>query len=202
MIHFTCPSCKKALKAADEEAGRKKKCPGCGQQLTAIPPEAAESSPPQKGSGGVFSAFGRFWRSKQSSEPAKDAKETPRRQPIPRLTKEGALIKCPCCTRTVHILEDDFNKEIPCPKCKKGIMAVFSPGKIRMDCPECGLELEIAAKWEGETTHCDNCRATIQVPVGPILMRKGKKRSKIPWTLVGVVIAANAVGSLVRKQPP
>lgn len=28
-IHFTCPTCKKNLKAPDEKAGAKVKCPGC-----------------------------------------------------------------------------------------------------------------------------------------------------------------------------
>jgi hypothetical protein len=36
MIAFTCPSCCKELKAKDELAGKKVKCPGCGK-AAAVP---------------------------------------------------------------------------------------------------------------------------------------------------------------------
>lgn len=37
MIHFPCPHCRKPLKAADDHAGRKCRCGGCGQTVN-IPP--------------------------------------------------------------------------------------------------------------------------------------------------------------------
>jgi serine/threonine protein kinase len=45
MISFACPSCKKKLAAKDELAGRKTKCPGCGQPA-AIPAKVTAGSSP------------------------------------------------------------------------------------------------------------------------------------------------------------
>jgi serine/threonine protein kinase len=48
MLAFPCPSCQKKLQVADEHAGKKVKCPGCGQVLTVpVPaPPPAEAPPP------------------------------------------------------------------------------------------------------------------------------------------------------------
>jgi len=40
-IEFKCPHCHKPLEASDEIAGKKGKCPSCGQTVT-IPPKAEE----------------------------------------------------------------------------------------------------------------------------------------------------------------
>jgi hypothetical protein len=48
MLAFPCSSCQKKLQVGDEHAGKKVKCPGCGQVLTVpVPaPPPAEVPPP------------------------------------------------------------------------------------------------------------------------------------------------------------
>jgi DNA-directed RNA polymerase subunit RPC12/RpoP len=43
MIRFSCPTCRKALKAPDDGAGRKIPCPQCGQRLLIPPPEQSRN---------------------------------------------------------------------------------------------------------------------------------------------------------------
>jgi hypothetical protein len=53
-IALSCPSCDKALKVKDELAGKKVKCPGCGEPILveladeAVPESAAEEKPRRK----------------------------------------------------------------------------------------------------------------------------------------------------------
>jgi phage FluMu protein Com len=92
-IEFRCTQCNKLLRTADESAGKKAKCPECGQILrvpaleTAAPgqplppsaePQEAESSGPAAGaedaaaeadkpsSGGFFGKIGGIFRRKKS----------------------------------------------------------------------------------------------------------------------------------------
>jgi formylglycine-generating enzyme required for sulfatase activity len=51
MIAFTCASCRKRLSARDEQAGKRVKCPGCGQAVTV--PQGSESLAGQHRSGSV-----------------------------------------------------------------------------------------------------------------------------------------------------
>jgi hypothetical protein len=50
-IALSCPACDKALKVKDELAGKKIKCPGCGEPILVEPdevPEAAEEEAPRR----------------------------------------------------------------------------------------------------------------------------------------------------------
>jgi hypothetical protein len=47
MIHFTCPSCGRALRAKDDMAGKKSKCPGCGHAVSIDPPEVVPIVEPE-----------------------------------------------------------------------------------------------------------------------------------------------------------
>jgi WD40 repeat protein len=48
MIEFSCPRCRKKLKAQDEAAGKHVKCPGCGQAVR-VPEAVASPSPAPEG---------------------------------------------------------------------------------------------------------------------------------------------------------
>ena len=48
MISFSCPHCNKALRVKDELAGKRGKCPGCGQAF-AIPATSASAAAPAQG---------------------------------------------------------------------------------------------------------------------------------------------------------
>ena len=41
-MKFTCPHCEKVLNVKDEYAGRKAKCPGCGESIVIEAPAEAE----------------------------------------------------------------------------------------------------------------------------------------------------------------
>lgn len=47
MIEFACPACSKWLRAADEYAGKRSKCRGCGEVVTVPSPEGSYAIEPE-----------------------------------------------------------------------------------------------------------------------------------------------------------
>jgi hypothetical protein len=132
---------------------------------------------------------------RQTPIPAHQVYQHPGPLPIPRFTEEGALIKCPHCNRNVHLMADEFNRRVICPRCDGGIRAVVaSRGYIPMDCQECGYDMEISERQAGRTTDCPNCNATVWVPVEPIMVLKANKPPDSdligPAAVAGLVVGA------------
>jgi hypothetical protein len=83
-IAFTCPQCKKRLRAPDERAGLKVKCAGCQRVLTVPAPPSTPGRAVAADAGNAF----------DFSEPAPAAKQTTKPRPAPsRATPGGSANK-------------------------------------------------------------------------------------------------------------
>ena len=129
---------------------------------------------------------------------------TPSSQPIPRFTQAGALIQCwgRDCKQRIHVVEEDFNRTVQCPRCKRYLRAVVAARgkKIPMDCRHCGLELEIEKRNRGHTVDCPNCGGEIVVPYSPILVEalitNNRAHSTDSTVAIGLALGAAAVLAL------
>src|SRR5207249_4046896 len=75
-----------------------------------------------------------------------------------------------------------FNRWSRCPDCLNNLFAIVAePGRILVECWQCGCEFEVDEKHTGHTVRCTNCDETIRVPVEPIIVYgEDKPRRKSP----------------------
>jgi hypothetical protein len=134
-IKFLCPSCKKVVSVKDEFAGKRGKCPHCGNVLTVPaptrppttsgPPAAKRATPPP------------------SPRPIRAPKPPPgpvdldaaaadalRDEPKPEAAVASTTIdfNCPMCDTELHLPLDLAGKRSPCPECRR-IIKVPEPVK-------------------------------------------------------------------------
>jgi DNA-directed RNA polymerase subunit M/transcription elongation factor TFIIS len=169
-VRFPCTNCQASLKAPAEQIGAQTKCPQCGCPVRVpgplVPMPPAMYRPPAQPIPEVVPV----------QEVIYDVLPADGEPPVPRFTREGALIECPHCRRRVHLWTGELNRRTSCPSCGGGLEAIAAgPGLIPADCPECGEDLEFSESEAGQKTRCPNCDATFVVPVEPILVLKTDK---------------------------
>jgi uncharacterized membrane protein/phage FluMu protein Com len=93
-IEFHCPHCKKLLKTADDKAGVRAKCPGCGEVVT-VPTQQAEAA-------GFDASFDEsFGGMARSSPPPIPVTAPP--APPPQAAPESELMRpCPMCGESIR----------------------------------------------------------------------------------------------------
>ncbi len=132
-IKFLCPGCKKVVSVKDEFAGKKGKCPHCGNLLTvpaptrpAPPPPAPKSPspppprpgrPPRPPSGPVD----------LDAEAAAAFRDEPKPE-AEAVASSTIDFNCPMCDAELHLPLDLAGKREPCPECRR-IIKVPQPAK-------------------------------------------------------------------------
>jgi hypothetical protein len=135
-IKFLCPSCKKVVSVKDEFAGKRGKCPHCGNVLTVPaptrppttsgPPAAKRATPPPSP------------RSVRAPKPPPgpvdldaEAAAALRDEPAPESAAVASTtidFNCPMCDTELHLPLDLAGKRSPCPECRR-IIKVPEPVK-------------------------------------------------------------------------
>lgn len=148
MIRFPCAGCERVMNAADEHAGKKAKCPSCGE-IVVIPqrsilPAPAKAAPartaPTKPPPGAVS---------RKPQPASDVDDddAPRRKPAPARAKSRPVEEDDEDIPEVEAVDDDDDyeeaeeideeEERPKKKKKKSKKRRSRSGEYA-DCPNCG----------------------------------------------------------------
>jgi predicted RNA-binding Zn-ribbon protein involved in translation (DUF1610 family) len=102
MIRFRCPSCQREVTAEDAHAGKKGRCPGCGQ-IFHIPAAAASPPPrPRAAPPAVPKRPPRRDRDEdmpmvEAAEPEEEDYDDRPRRPRPRSRRAGQWADCPNC---------------------------------------------------------------------------------------------------------
>jgi DNA-directed RNA polymerase subunit RPC12/RpoP len=139
-IRFAC-ACGKQLQTRDEFAGRRIKCPGCGQILPV--PGTTAATPPRV----------------VAVTPAA-APPTP---PVAGAPPEPIRFFCTCGTQ----LQSDTSKlgrQLRCPTCNALVPVPAAPREyIRFLCA-CGTQLQSDASKAGRQLRCPTCNALVPVP--------------------------------------
>jgi|SRR5579884_1134342 len=113
MIHFQCPVCGRLFKVADNQAGKKGKCSGCGQRVK-VP------MPPAKTKLGLFVS-----QQPDGSHPATatlnsqaSGSPTPAAAHEPEAGSKAQLGSCPACGQALQLSPDAQDGWVRCPMCQ------------------------------------------------------------------------------------
>jgi hypothetical protein len=108
-IKFNCPHCQKSLKVSTEVAGKRAKCPGCGQ-IVRIP---QIDNPPAD----------------VEALAASTLTEAPAQPAAPAAPAKTIKFNCPQCDEPVELDAELAGKQAPCPECRR-IIKVPVPVKV------------------------------------------------------------------------
>jgi DNA-directed RNA polymerase subunit RPC12/RpoP len=107
MIRFACPACKKVLKVADDGAGKKVNCPGCGQRLL-IP---AAPMP-------VVPVRDRVVLAEAPPSPPTSSPVSASRSAPPKVRQGKTIpVTCPGCRRQISLPVAELGTMIECAQC-------------------------------------------------------------------------------------
>jgi hypothetical protein len=206
VIEFSCPKCKARCTVSVLAAGRQAECLQCGTILQIpgppVPTHHPVSAPSQEEILDALPADGEpSGGSTADSRPAGDMQPAGRRLPVPRFTREGALIECPYCYRLVHLQTYELNEVVPCRSCDQFLIAIVTEGgTIPMDCRQCRCELKISERMAGGMTTCPNCDAPVHVPTVPILVLKSEAPSSSSGWALAAGVALLTAGAVLRSR--
>jgi DNA-directed RNA polymerase subunit RPC12/RpoP len=193
LIRFTCASCGKRLKAADDGAGQKISCPRCGQRLMVPQQMQNQSSVPQP-------ATPPLWPPHASHGS----------QAVPQAGQ--VLVHCPGCGRAIILQVHELTLNIECAGCFKQFVPSepHSPASVprqpsadpfaRVEpprqaeigqhgttvgpliffaCPDCGTPLKASPEQVGSELPCPNCGLRLQVPAPTSDSQGAKSQSPV-----------------------
>jgi hypothetical protein len=133
-IKFLCPSCKKVVSVKDEYAGKKGKCPHCGNVLTVpaptrpptatLPPSAKPPTPPPRPVRAPRPPSRPVDLEAEAAAALRD-EPPPENAPVASTTVD---FNCPMCDAELHLPLDLAGKRSPCPECRR-IIKVPEPVK-------------------------------------------------------------------------
>jgi hypothetical protein len=133
-IKFLCPSCKKVVSVKDEYAGKKGKCPHCGNVLTVPAPTRPPTSAKPQAAKPPTPPPRPIRTPKPPSGPVDidaEAAAALRDEPKPESAAVASTtidFNCPMCDAELHLPLDLAGKRSPCPECRR-IIKVPEPVK-------------------------------------------------------------------------
>ncbi len=130
-------SCGKQISAPDKLAGKRAKCPGCGEALSI--PAASKGNLPAKTSSGTAIPV-KCECGKSFAAPAKLA---------------GKAVKCPACQKPIKV-PGGAGQGPP----------AASEGGITAQCDSCGKSFRAPSKLAGKKVGCPGCKQPVQIPGG------------------------------------
>ena len=157
MIRLACPSCRKALRANDADAGKKTRCTGCRAILTVPLPERPKPSLP------VASTI-----------------DDRIREPNEALVGNSppTTVSCPFCRGAIVENPSLAARAVYCPHCQGNVLM---PGTAHVDvklipvpipgpmitfrCPHCQSMQTFAMEFAGQVVKCPTCNFPVQIPV-------------------------------------
>jgi DNA-directed RNA polymerase subunit M/transcription elongation factor TFIIS len=132
MIEFSCPSCDKSIRVNDKHAGKRGKCPKCGNALV-VPGQSARIVFSCESCGHRIKVADRYAGKKGKCPKCKHAVVVPQQSPT---KKEDAVpgIICSICKHAVASADASTEEPVECPGC--GSLIDASSGSPVTEAPE------------------------------------------------------------------
>ena len=155
MIEFPCPHCRKTVRTPDSTAGKRGKCPHCGQ-LTSIP-QAIQPSQPAAPADPIIEFVCGGCHKKV-------------RVPLAQAGKKGRCPHCGVVSRIPGGVTSRSRRSQPAAgagaAAKADAAARNEPKPIEFSCRHCGKLVRTPAEAAGKRGKCPHCQGVVQIPGG------------------------------------